>query len=263
MALKKGVCKNFDNCSLADNNEIQEVDSTEFKCQECGKDLHELDVKTKGAAGGNKKLPLIIAAAVVVLGGGGAGAYFGLNGSSKNEAVTITLDQSEMKMKADENATLTVTTTPEKYAKKVVWTSDNDAVATVESGIVKAHDKGTANITATIQPKKGDAVAASCKVTVSKSGSTGGNTGSNSGSQSASKNLGWANYSGPTQGGVPHGVGGTLKITTSYSIDLKDGRGSTLEVSAGETIENTKFENGRLRAGELHRADGTRKWFNI
>lgn len=262
MALKKGVCKNFDNCSLADNNEIQEVDSTEFKCQECGKDLHELEGKTK-PSGGNKKLPLIIAAAVVVLGGGGAGAYFGLNGSSKTEAVTIALDQSEMKLKADENATLTVTTTPEKYAKKVVWTSDNEAVASVESGIVRAHDKGTANITATIQPKKGDAVSASCKVTISKNGSTGSNTGSNSGSQSASKNLGWANYQGPTQGGVPHGVGGTLKITTSYSIDLKDGRGSTLEVNAGETIENTKFENGRLRAGELHRADGTRKWFNI
>lgn len=263
MAIKKGICKNFDNCSLADNNEIQEVDSTEFKCQECGKDLHELEnVKVMP---GKSKLPLIIAAAVVVLGGGGAGAYFGLNGSSKAEAVTITLDQNEMKLKADENATLTVTTTPEKYAKKVVWTSDNEAVATVESGIVRAHDKGTANITATVQPKKGDAVSASCQVAVSKSGNNGGGStgGNGGGTQTGAKNLGWANYSGPTQGGVPHGVGGSLKITQSYSIDLKDGRGSTLEVSAGETIENTKFENGRLRAGELHRADGTRKWFNI
>ncbi|MBR5092753.1 MAG: Ig-like domain-containing protein [Bacteroidales bacterium] len=263
MAIKKGICKNFDNCSLADNNEIQEVDSTEFKCQECGKDLHELEnVKVTP---GKSKLPLIIAAAVVVLGGGGAVAYFGLNGSSKAEAVTITLDQNEMKLKADENATLTVTTTPEKYAKKVVWTSDNEAVATVESGIVKAHDKGTANITATVQPKKGEAVSASCQVTISKSGNNGGGStgGNGGGTQTGAKNLGWANYQGPTQGGIPHGVGGSLKITQSYSIDLKDGRGSTLEVSAGETIENTKFENGRLRAGELHRADGTRKWFNI
>lgn len=200
MALKKGVCKNFDNCSLADNNEIQEVDSTEFKCQECGKDLHELEGKTKGPAGGNKKLPLIIAAAVVVLGGGGAGAYFGLSKKDKApvEDTAIEAVEATAPEQKEEPKTTTTTTTPKQ--------------ATPANG---------------------------------------------------SKNLGWANYSGPTQGGQPHGVGGTLKITTSYSIDLKDGRGSTLEVNAGETIENTKFENGRLRAGELHRADGTRKWFNI
>lgn len=199
MALKKGVCKNFDNCSLADNNEIQEVDSTEFKCQECGKDLHELEGKTK-PSGGNKKLPLIIAAAVVVLGGGGAGAYFGLNGK-KDKAAT-----------------------------------NDTAIEAVEAPAPEKTAEAKATTTAT--PKQATPA-------------------------NGSKNLGWANYSGPTQGGQPHGVGGTLKITTSYSIDLKDGRGSTLEVNAGETIENTKFENGRLRAGELHRADGTRKWFNI
>ena len=86
----------------------------------------------------------------------------------------------------------------------------------------------------------------------------------NSGSASTgSSNLGWASYSGPMQGGKPHGVGGTLRVTRSHSIDLKDGRGSTLQVNAGETIVNTKFDNGQLRQGELHRNDGTRKWFNI
>lgn len=198
MALKKGVCKNFDNCSLADNNEIQEVDSTEFKCQECGKDLHELEGKTK-PSGGNKKLPLIIAAAVVVLGGGGAGAYFGLNGK-KDKAAT-----------------------------------NDTVIEAVEAPVAEKK----------AEPKK------TTQDTPKQTTSTG------------SKNLGWANYQGPTQGGVPHGVGGSLRITQSYSIDLKDGRGSKLEVSAGETIENTKFENGILRAGELHRTDGTRKWFNI
>lgn len=196
MAIKKGICKNFDNCSLADNNEIQEVDSTEFKCQECGKDLHELEGKIKTTGGGNKKLPLIIAAAVVVL-GGGAGAYFGLNGKKDKVA-------------------------------------ENDTV--VEAVETPAPEQKAA-------PKKAATTATPAA--------------------SSSKSLGWANYSGPTQGGQPHGVGGTLKVTQSYSIDLKDGRGTMLDVYPGETIENTKFDNGRLRAGELHRADGTRKWFNI
>ena len=43
MAIKKGICKNFDNCSLADNHEIQEVESTEFVCRECGKQLYPID----------------------------------------------------------------------------------------------------------------------------------------------------------------------------------------------------------------------------
>ena len=45
MAIKKGICKNFENCILADNQEIQEVDSSEFRCTECGKPLFEPDSK--------------------------------------------------------------------------------------------------------------------------------------------------------------------------------------------------------------------------
>lgn len=91
---------------------------------------------------------------------------------------------------------------------------------------------------------------------------TAGEKKSGNGGGSGSSNLGWGSYSGPMQGGKPHGAGGTIKVTSIYSIDLKDGRGTMLQVNPGETIENAKFENGRLRAGELHRNDGTRKWFN-
>lgn len=74
---------------------------------------------------------------------------------------------------------------------------------------------------------------------------------------------GVATYSGPMQGGQPNGIGGKLTFKSNYSLDLKDGKGTKLDIMAGETIENTKFENGKLRQGELHRKDGTRKWFNI
>ena len=43
MALVKGVCKNFGECDLADNKEVQEVDKTNFVCEECGKPLHPID----------------------------------------------------------------------------------------------------------------------------------------------------------------------------------------------------------------------------
>lgn len=81
-------------------------------------------------------------------------------------------------------------------------------------------------------------------------------------STSSNTSLPYGSYSGPTQGGVPHGVGGTINVSSSYQIDLKDGRGSMLDIRPGDKIANTKFENGRLRAGELQRTDGTRKWFN-
>lgn len=71
MAIKKGICKNFDNCDLADNKEIQEVESTEFFCAECHKPLEEISGgKPKRPDDGRiKKLIILIAAALVVIGG--------------------------------------------------------------------------------------------------------------------------------------------------------------------------------------------------
>lgn len=51
MATKKGKCTNIDGCDKAFNNEIQEVDSMNFVCEECGKPLEELNEKPK------KKIP--------------------------------------------------------------------------------------------------------------------------------------------------------------------------------------------------------------
>lgn len=70
MALKKGVCKNFENCTLADNQEIQEVDSSEFRCTECGKPLFEPDSKPpKHFPKWAKILIAVIALAGLVTGG--------------------------------------------------------------------------------------------------------------------------------------------------------------------------------------------------
>lgn len=74
---------------------------------------------------------------------------------------------------------------------------------------------------------------------------------------------GVATYDGYVKNGQPDGVGGKLTFFRNYQLDLKDVEGNKLDIKSGETIENTKFENGNLRQGELHRNDGTRKWFNI
>lgn len=74
---------------------------------------------------------------------------------------------------------------------------------------------------------------------------------------------GVATYEGPMQGGKPHGIGGTLKFNSYYTLDLKDGNGTKIYIKPGESIHNVKMDHGALIQGELHRNDGTRPWINI
>lgn len=85
MALKKGVCKNFENCTLADNQEIQEVDSSEFRCTECGKPLFELDSKPP------KHFPkwAIILIAVIALVGLVTGGFFLFKSCDSKVRITV------------------------------------------------------------------------------------------------------------------------------------------------------------------------------
>ena len=81
-------------------------------------------------------------------------------------AETITLDKTEISLEATENATLVATVLPELTTNKsVIWTSSNEAVATVDAnGVVTAIAVGEAVITATTTD--GSNLSASCKVTV-------------------------------------------------------------------------------------------------
>ena len=61
-------------------------------------------------------------------------------------------------------------------------------------------------------------------------------------------------------GGKPNGIGGTITVTRSYAIDLKDGSGNSVSIAAGDRISNTKFKNGVLQQGQLIRSNGERKF---
>ena len=227
-----GICTNTSGkedgtpCSKCQSKEKQAIRaSKDFVCEECGEPLKKIEVKE-----GNKKLPIIIAAAVVVI-GGAVGAILGLGGGNKpsdEEQAQHYIDSMRQVREADSLAQLAAAADAERQQQM----ADSLEQARIADSIAKAEAEQAAKKQ---EPKPAN------------------NNGAN---------LGWGSYSGPMQGGKPHGVGGTIKVKQNYSIDLKDGRGSMLDVRPGETIENTKFENGRLRAGELHRANGERKWFN-
>lgn len=93
-------------------------------------------------------------------------AYYVLN-VTDNPATGVTLDKSVLEMTEGETEQLTATATPANADAVIVWTSSDEAIATVgaSTGEVTAVSAGTVTITAT------DAVtgiSASCTVTVSK-----------------------------------------------------------------------------------------------
>lgn len=74
-------------------------------------------------------------------------------------------------------------------------------------------------------------------------------------------NLGWGTYEGPMQGGKPHGLGGEVKVTKAYTIDLKNG--SSKQVAKGDKLVSTKFKEGKLVQGYIHHANGEQESFII
>ena len=77
----------------------------------------------------------------------------------------IALDTTSVDLLVAETITLSVTITPETATvKDVEWTSSDETVATVENGVVTAHNVGLATITATTTD--GTNLSASCEVTV-------------------------------------------------------------------------------------------------
>lgn len=86
MAKKKGLCHNYDGCDLAENHVVQEIDETNFICEECGKELFPEEGDSNGTTktGPSKGVKLaILAGAVVVAAGAGFGIWKGISGSDE------------------------------------------------------------------------------------------------------------------------------------------------------------------------------------
>lgn len=353
MALKKGICKNYGNCPLADNEEIQEVDSSEFFCtyEPCQKPLHEITPPPPP----KKWIYIVIATIIIIC--GGLGAYFGFFRGS-GESVLLSLNKETIKLNVGDFDTLivTVTTQPIDASVSVLFTSSDENVVQVDNnGLVKAISQGESSIIVIAKNKNGIADTAKANVTVSRSsddsvrlslslnkdaitfavgnfdtlkaavvttpdspdanvsvsftsdnsnvaqvdnagvvravakGETtitvvawspkgtadtvhvkvavndvnkkGSALGKNPTGNWGKITMDWYVYEGPCRNGKPaDGVNGEMRITKYYQIDLKDGRGSTLEVNRGDVIVNPKFKDGKfMLQGELHRPDGTRR----
>lgn len=123
---------------------------------------------------------------------------------------------------------------------RVQWSSSEPSIASVSTeGIVTAKKEGTVTITCS---QNGAEVNASIMVKASTSTNRG-------------PKVSWGRYSGPD-----NGLGGTIYVTMSYSLSLNNYSGDALELSPGDEIQQTKFQNGQLRQGVwIH--NGSRRFF--
>lgn len=349
MALIKGICKNFGECDLADSKEVQEVDKTNYVCEECGKLLYPVEGSKSKSASSSGKSPNwlliggIIAAVVVVLAGAGIASWFIFRSP---KIAKVKLDKKQLSLILEESPKVQLTANAlDKENNKMnktdityIWKTDNESVAIVSpNGEVTAVGEGNANIIVQI---KDEDIADTCVVEVSKkpveepipvliqelklsetenftlkpgktkklecsvipeqhddtltweSSDLSVATVDASGLVTAVKegkavisvkatnvsatvnvivkteekerpySIGWGSYEGPMSGGKPHGFGGTIIVKSTYTIDLKKASGETVTVTRGDKIVSTKMENGRLRQGEIHFADGTRKYIS-
>lgn len=267
MALKKGVCKNFYNCTLADNNEIQEVDSSEFKCTECGKELHEIPDEDPHP---NPKIILIIVAALILI-GGGIWAYFGLikdRPEKEKGSVSLSLNKEVISLYVGESDTLkaTVYSQPEDANITVFYTSDNENVAHIgNNGIVKAVGQGEASITVVAQTETGIADTALTKVIVDKleeptpqpDDTVKGKTKTPT---TASKPVRYSYLSfGTLDGSLSYDNNATIKVTKQHTMALKDAKQSTIVVYPGDELRQCRIRNGILESFQIISKNGNRE----
>ena len=163
----------------------------------------------------------------------------------------VALDKTSMNLTAGSTGTLIATITPENAkSKSLAWTSDKEAVATVdENGKVTAVAEGIAKITVTTVDGKKTAV---CAVTVTAKSSGGGATGG--GSSSGGGGGGSSSSSKPsTSTGTTTRPDGT-KVQTETRADGT--RIQTETKKDGSTVKTTTNPNGSS-VTETKAADGS------
>lgn len=251
MAIKKGICKNYGECDIADTKPpvVQEADSTNFVCEECGKPLTECG---KTPPPPPIKIILAAIAGLAVIGGGGA-YYFLSSGDTTLQPEQITLTKSASELNVGQADTLQATVTPGEATAQLEWTSSDASIVSVENGIVKALAEGKAQISVQVAGSEG--LTDVCTYTVTKKEKDpdeGKEDEGEGGTPSTGINLGYASYQGDTKNGKPHG-NGTLMFKSRHLIPgTKDSY-----AEAGEQVIGA-FRDGEINMGTLYQKNGNR-----
>lgn len=182
MAKIKGVCHNYEGCDMASEKVVQEVEKSNFVCQECGKPLYPVKQQTQPWWKKHQR-ELTLGAGVLIIGGGITGGILAFSGDKeepeKEPAIVPTV--------------------------QVDSTKKDSVVTPPQAGEHKAE-----------KPKTEGPKAEGPKVDVQQPG------GGNSNASSTSKNLGYGKYEGAMKNGQPHGTGIIYYTTRHQVVPSKD-----------------------------------------
>lgn len=295
---KRGKCVNIDCDHYKEEFDIQAGE--EFVCPHCQKPLSDVEGKgkdskrTSGKKDPNWKPIAIIAAAVLVLGGLGYGGYAIYHSYQENEQEKAALQSQaaenanalrqkeiEDSIKAAEAAAVEAADAAEK-ARRAAALADaqakGDSIIKVNEKLLEEKGKKIREDAKNIINSQLTSLRTACQtlqyenialidtmeVAINEAWKNAEKPTIATGGVSTGKvSLGYGTYEGPVKSGQPHGMGGTIRISSTYSIDLKKASGEMLQVNPGDIITSVKMENGRLIQGQLKRTDGTERWIII
>ena len=187
MAKIKGVCHNYEGCDMASEKVVQEVEKSNFVCQECGKPLYP--VKQPPQPWWKKhQRELTLGVGVLIIGGGITGGILAFSGDKEEPA-------KEQTQPVDTTKVDTIVTPPQKP----------------EPGGGRDGKPGGGR-----DGKPGGG----------RDGKPGrgsdGKPGDDNGVSSTSKNLGYGKYEGAMENGQPHGRGIIYYNTRHQVVPSKD-----------------------------------------
>ena len=215
MAKIKGVCHNYEGCDMASEKVVQEVEKSNFVCQECGKPLYPVKQQTQPWWKKHQR-ELTLGAGVLIIGGGITGGILAVGGD-KEEPV---------------KEPATVPTVQVDSTKK-------DSVMTPPQG-PEPGDGSDGKPGSDSDGKPGSG----------RDGNPGGGRDGNPGvgpAPSTSKNLGYGKYEGAMKNGQPHGTGIIYYTTRHQVVPSKD-----IYAESGDYVTGS-FRDGKLVSGQLHR----------
>ena len=225
MAKIKGVCHNYEGCDMASEKVVQEVEKSNFVCQECGKPLYP--VKQQPQPWWKKhQRELTLGVGVLIIGGGITGGILAFSGAKEEPAKeSAKVDTTQV----DTTKVDTIVTPPQKPEP---GDGSDGKPGSGRDGKPGGGRDG--------KPGRGSGV--------NQPG------GGNSGASSTSKNLGYGKYEGKMENGQPHGTGTIYYTTRHQVVPSKD-----IYAESGDYVTGL-FRDGKLMQGQLHRKDGNQEF---
>lgn len=258
-----GKCVNIGKpCSKALKKYVIEADKTNFVCPECGGKLVPCDgpitdpdsLKKVGGSipvnqptSNNKLIPII--GSIVALATIGGGVVYYLTSSEKEPIPQLKIEYFNSEILIGTNDTLRVSLTPADMKATYIWSSNNEVVATVTDGIVKAVGEG--EVTITVKVEGHEEISDSAKFYVKKTPKDAPKTPCKVNHNKI--DLGFATYQGDIKNGKPEGNG----IMTFKSPNIIPGSKGDIVAEPGECVVGT-WRNGEVNLVTLHQRNGNK-----